>query len=185
MNKKPIIQILMRRMKKIVFELGLLSSYRSYMIDSRLNETIASIVFSTNALNSKDTADQRRLRVQYFEATFLSIYRYIPNIVVVVGNKFDKTLIEAMKLPYFSLIDLAEIGILPLNDLRPNLPKWSLINLINMLQYRNTYSRFNYVYHTEADELLHFRSVSGIFDSIDYTNGSVMLVPHRMQVLSY
>ena len=66
---------------------------------------------------------------------------------------------------------------------RPNLPKAALLRLIDLLKYDRSYYPFQYIMYSEADNVVHLRYIDALFDSIDATQGNLVLVPHRMQTL--
>jgi hypothetical protein len=149
--------------------------------------TLGVIVFSTSALNANDNLEniQSLIRHYFLEATFWSIYRYFPNIVIFVGSSNDSQIVKDLKLPCLAVIDLRQEGYISATDRRPNLPKYALLRLISLLQTDDAYRSFRYVFHTEADNILHLRSMSAIFDAMEIMQGNLIIVPHRMQTLAH
>jgi hypothetical protein len=86
-----------------------------------------------------------------------------------------------MQLPYFKLtildvpVDAKNRTIL--------LPRDSLLNVISSLKSDQlVFRKFRYVYYSEGDQILHMRDPAVLFDVIDLSNGTLVAVPHRMQV---
>ena len=158
------------------------SSYQS----RRGHQTLVLIVYSSSALNSntkKFDLHERQIRRYYFEATFWSTYRHFKNVAIAVGNGYDAGIVESLSLPYHSILNLLDDQYVKENDPRPNLPKYALLQLIDLLKHETKYNEFQYIMHIEADNILHIRSKEDIFDAIDIMQGNLILVPHRMQTL--
>lgn len=168
------------------------SVLRRHALNSALRETrpfssdtIAIIAFSTSraaALGRKERAPERvkvmnDMRYAFFEATFWSVYRYIPNIAVAISGVDEMRKLKRSKLPIHHLF------VIP-NASSPvwALPKQSLLHLASMLKTNASWGHFRYVYFTECDQILHLRAQRDMHKFLDDTNGAFMTVPHRMQV---
>ena len=82
---------------------------------------------------------------------------------------------------------------------RWHLPKHSLLFIIAKLQRNSALNRrensgknqgkisvfeqFDYLYYTEADQILYMRSQRHIMDALDRQNKTLLIVPHRMHTL--
>ena len=63
------------------------------------------------------------------------------------------------------------------------LPRLSLEYSLQQLNTNPQWQVFKYVYYSEGDQILHFRSAHEFFNVIDQSGGSFAIVPHRMQVI--
>ena len=174
-------------------------------------QTIAIIVFSelagSNNIKTKFTTNIRRL---YFIATFWSIYRYIPNIIVTTMTTYEQNIICSLNLPIYKVINVMS-DILPSNIHPSNitekvswlLPQKSLLYVMNKIEnsyntYTNTTSfttsniwgNFKYVYYSEGDLILHMRNIPHLYNTLDIPTihnnkniGGISLIPHRMQTI--
>jgi hypothetical protein len=148
-------------------------------------DTIAIVAFSTNRAFSqgkKESSSDRvkatqDMRYAFFEATFWSIYRYIPNIAVAISGSDELKRLRAAKLPIYHIFHIP-------NASQPSwqLPKQSLLHLADTLKFNISWGHFKYVYFTECDQILHMRGQQHLHDLLDSTNDVFMTVPHRMQV---
>ena len=146
--------------------------------DRRLDlETIAVLPVSVNpVLPHTDPKVYRlveRIRYFFFRLTFWSIYRHISNIVVSYHAHEAVKWIEKTPQVWKAL---------NLTNLRdPKLqPKATLQAISDALLADDSYSRFRYVYFSEADQILHLRRGKEILDVIDGSWGRFSLTPHRM-----
>jgi len=161
--------------------------------DERLKKhTVALIPYCSKSVSSNSFErfqfDIRRL---FFEATFWSVHRYIPHIIVTFPSQMDFLALESMKLPIWKTVDMQALFNVSALDHEPKstklLPKQSLLFLIEKLENTNLseFSEFNYVYYTEADLVLQLRSEWGILDTLDTPDGgSYVVTPHRMQTIA-
>ena len=62
------------------------------------------------------------------------------------------------------------------------LPKMSLEYSLKQMLSDPLWSSYQYVYYSEGDQILHLRHSTELYDVIDASGGSFVLVPHRMQV---
>ena len=158
---------------------------KSHETERRQKETLALLVYSSISFSRVGSSPslQSQIRKGFFTATFWSVYRYFPHIVVFVASDHDRQFIEDMQLPAWRVTQLE----VPLNEKKQTvlLPRMSLEHAIHMLQTAPTdeWQDFNYVYFSEGDQILHMRHAGSLFDAIDNSDGSFLLVPHRMQVL--
>lgn len=126
-----------------------------------------------------------KMRELYLQATFWSNYRIFPKIIIACGSEKELTSVKMLDLPAWKYIDLSA-GLTN----RHLLPKHSLLYVISKLSGKNIttmderkeWESIQYVYYTEADEVLTSRHFPHIYAIMDRLNGEVAVVPHRMQV---
>lgn len=180
-NPSPqVFELLMKRMKRTSQVLKERVPKRDP--DNRLNATIAVMVYSSNTVSASGDA-QSKIRKYFFESTFWSVHRYIPNIAIIVGSKTDEEAVKQLNLPIFAVGELSG----PLKNGGGDthlLPKFGLQFIFRNLKETPVWNSFKYVYYTEGDELLHMRNAQEIYNVIDITEGGHIVVPHRMQTLS-
>jgi hypothetical protein len=147
----------------------------------RLSQTLGLLIFSSNCFSKSDVKIQRVIRPVFFEVTFWALHRYVKEITVFVATQQDADTVDRMRLPYFKLtildvpVDTKNRTIL--------LPRESLLNVITSLKSDHVaFRKFRYVYYSEGDQIVHMRDPSVLFDTIDRSNGTLVAVPHRMQV---
>lgn len=206
-----------QRIQNVVLELKKVANDRTEF-DPRLKETVSILIYSSITFSRPQANVQASIREPYFEATFWSVYRYIPNIIVFVATDHDRMAVEAMQLPALEIKQLEvpldhknrtvalprmslgwldtqlrlsshEGGIpLALHDLegplgpsvaRAQQPVQRLMN-----EQIVPWSTYKYVFFSEGDQILHWRQASGFFDALDASQGTMVMVPHRMQVCS-
>ncbi|KAJ1417689.1 hypothetical protein B484DRAFT_434171 [Ochromonadaceae sp. CCMP2298] len=175
-------------------------------MDIRQRQTLGVLVYSSITFSRPQAALHCQIRRHFFAATFWSVRRYFPHIVVFVGSDRDRLEVQAMGLPAVEVKQL----LVPLDNKNRTvaLPRYSLswvdAQLRNNLpagykrgedaetysdpEHNITTSQFDwrsvrYVYFTEGDQVLHMRQAAGIFDSLDRGGGRFVMVPHRMQTL--
>lgn len=199
-----IFSIYTRRMHKTAMALKQLALKQpQWNSDQRLNETLAILIYSSNAFThqlmaGRTTTSQQWIRKYYIAATFWSVYRYIPNIAVFVASDIDNLTIRKFKLPAWKIVQLH----VPLNSGNQTilLPRYSLEYSIKQLSpvtqlaadgnilvksessSKEGWDKFKYIYFSEGDQILHARHLDGLYDTIDNSDGSFAIVPHRMQV---
>ena len=133
---------------------------------------------------------QGRVRLLFFQATFWSVFRAFPKIVVTVGTDADLATLLEMKLPVWKTINMKALFNASAPIRTPGsvhfLPKESLLFLMDKLQdpSADLFSRFQYVYYTEADHVLQLRSVDQLYDAIDNSGGRWAMAPHRLQTIA-
>jgi hypothetical protein len=150
--------------------------------DPRLDATLGVLIYSPISFSVTSTPEQDMIRHTFFEATFLSVYRYFPNIVIFVANEVDAEAVYNMSLPAVSV----QVVPTPLDARNKTvlLPRRSLETIINGTKVNDPmWSWVKYVYFTEGDQIVHMRGVRHFFDAIDNSAGSFAIVPHRMQTL--
>lgn len=170
--------------------LSLISNQRG----DRLLRTICVIPFSDKMANLDGMFDDLEKmhssnRRNYFLATFYSVWRYFPNVVVYVATTREKEIVLDWKLPLFDIIDMSTVLATvppqkyfrnrPLSQL---LPKYALLDMVVRLRDEAKWDAFSYVYYTEGDQILHLRKIRQLYGVIDASNNTVAIVPHRMQV---
>ena len=154
--------------------------------DARLSEqTIALIPFTGFAASTDKSAFQAEIRKLYFKATFFSVYRYIHTIVVTVPTQNDYDVLLGMGLPVWKILNFKARYDLKVNTEHPlstvRLPKHSIMHVIDKMRASAEYSRFQYVYYSEGDLVLHMRSERQLMDALDASGGEFAAAPHRMQ----
>ena len=182
-GNEPIFRVYNMRMKQTVMRLKEIATQRPrWEEDSRLNQTVAILVYSSISFSRGQSPMQSKARKGFFEATFWSVYRYFPHIAVYVASDHDNQYIKESKLPAWQLQQLD----VPLeNNKTILLPRLSLEHMLHALERTPQPAgspTLNYVYFSEGDQILHMRHAGGLFDSIDNSDGRFLLVPHRMQV---
>ncbi len=93
------------RIQNVVLELKKVANDRTEP-DPRLKETVAILIYSSITFSRPQANAQASIREPYFEATFWSVYRYIPNIIVFVATDHDRVAVEAMQLPALEIKQL-------------------------------------------------------------------------------
>lgn len=155
------------------------------------NRTVALIPFSSSAaslhLANEDPYSRfnRKIRLQFFLATFWSVYRFFPNIIITTASKEDQDAVKSLLLPIIALVDLS-------NEVKDKmlLPKHSLKYLQTAMNTPSSkdsnidWGIYQYIYYTEGDHMLYSRSLKQLITVLDRSNGTVCAVPHRMQVTS-
>lgn len=94
-----------QRIQNVVLELKKVATDRTES-DKRLKETIAVLIYSSITFSRPQANVQAGIREPYFEATFWSVYRYIPNIIVFVASDRDRIAVEEMYLPALEIKQL-------------------------------------------------------------------------------
>ena len=158
-------------LKKIATEIPNTPSHKPLM-----NLTVVIIPFSTRG---GTFGKSHQLRVSFFEATFWSIYRYMPHIAVAVSTEHDERSIKQLQLPVFEIFRFNQTRI------SWELPKYSLLKAHESLSSNPRWSSFEYLYFTEGDQILHMRHQTDIMKFLVSTKGKFAIVPHRMQVSCY
>ena len=161
--------------------------------DIRLTkQTLCIIPFSTNPVsNDHHKKLQNDIRLLYFQSTFWSVYRNIPNIVVSVATNRDFEILKSFNLPIWQIIDLSSI----FNKTTTHkdgerkthmLPKETLLFIHDRFKERTEpYLQFQYIFYTEGDHILHWRSHKYFYDTLDSSGGRFCIVPHRMQTIAH
>jgi hypothetical protein len=204
-SNKSIFQIYYKRIRKVVGDLRILATDRTET-DPRLQETIATLIYSSITFSRPQADEQANIREPYFEATFWSVHRFIPNVIVFVASDHDREAVEAMKLP---AIQIKQLSVpLDFKNRTVALPRYSLrwidsamraaintdepgsqnaenVEAHNMRELDTSgidWGKFKYVFFSEGDQILHVRQASGLYDALDVGQGKIVAVPHRMQV---
>jgi len=153
--------------------------------------TIALIPFTTTpgSLKLRDGETEeflqfsQDLRLLYLKATVLSVRRYFPKIVISVCSDRDLLSVKSLNLPIWKYFDLS-------NKLRGRsqmlLPKESMLKVYNSIiegrKILNEWTRINYLYYTEGDQILYARGLPKLYEMMRKYNNSIVAVPHRMHV---
>ena len=84
----------------------MLTGYIRHEMDDRLSKTIAIIIYSSISFSRSRTISTHKyhvnIRKYFFEATFWSVFRYIPNVSVFVASDRDRQEVMEMKLPLWT-----------------------------------------------------------------------------------
>jgi hypothetical protein len=157
-----------------------------------LDQTVVIIPYSNipasqhlDSTRSQFAAFTVKMRELYLQATFWSNYRVFPKIIIACGSPGELASVKQLDLPAWKYVDLSA-GLTN----RHLLPKQSLLYVISKLSGRNVttldedkeWQSIQYVYYSEADEVLTSRYMPYIYALMDRLNGEVAVVPHRMQV---
>lgn len=119
---------------------------------------------------------ETRIRFLFFKATFWSVYRVIPHIVVTYRDSIAKEWINNHFAKYiWKSIDLTNIVI---NNIYLQ-PKITLQYISYLLKTNISYQNIKYIYYTESDHILHIRNTRHIMNILD--SGNIVLSPHRME----
>ena len=153
---------------------------RGVLSDSRTNSTLAMIVYSPISSTAVPSADQVHVRQLFLQATFYSVSRYFPNVVIVVASPSDIVTVRKLGL---AVRDILLVNV-SLNHQQQTalLPKSALMAVLQRVKLDIRWQWVKYVYYSEGDILLHLRNGKQLFSVIDASNGSYAVVPHRMQV---
>jgi len=155
--------------------------------DSRLNITVAvliysSITFSRSASFVKSYTHHVNIRKYFFESTFWSVFRYIPNVCVFVASDQDRNEVMEMRLPLWTGQPIQLVVPVDVKNRTVQLPKMSLMYSLKQMLSDPLWMPFQYVYYSEGDQIVHLRHSTDLYNVIDDSDGSFVLVPHRMQV---
>jgi hypothetical protein len=150
------------------------------------NITIALMPFTTKPAGYSSGIDtESKIRMVFFEQTFWTIYKAFKHVVVSVTRAQDLERLMSMNLP-IERIFASTINDDPKCNYAANV-KQGLVRTIDELTKNESWSRFKYFYYSEGDMPLQFRrqkEILQIFESTDPSTDDLVLVPHRMQVLS-
>ena len=155
--------------------------------DERMNRTLGLIVYASAPVAAGRNQHQVNIRKNFFEATFWSIYRYFPNILVYTGSKEDEDWLRKTALPIFAI---ERLNVTERDGQSIGLLKQSVLSTADKLRRAkdsassSKWAAFDYVYYTEADHILQMRHVSDLFHMIDVSLGNYLITPHRMQALA-
>jgi hypothetical protein len=153
------------------------------------NQVIAVIPYSMHgSMKGEESQLYNDVRLNFFEMTFWSIYRYFSYICVSVTVEDDYDSLVQLNLPIYHIFKSIDTS-----TSHTNIPVWlnskqSLYRLHQELSSNKTwYETFKFVYFSEADTILHMRQIDHLYDimikSLDGKEGhDFILVPHRMQV---
>jgi len=122
------------------------------------------------------------IRKYFFESTFWSVFRYIPNVCVFVASERDRNEVMEMRLPLWTGQPIQLEVPLDVKNRTVLLPKMSLEHSLKQMLIDPLWMPFQYVYYSEGDQILHLRHSTDLYNVIDESGGSFVLVPHRMQV---
>jgi len=163
----------------------------------RTEQTVALIPFCNRAasVDAKLETDwnnqfQSQVRLLFFQATFWSVYRVFPKIVVTVGTDDDLATLLEMELPVWRTINMKALFNASAPIRAPGsvhfLPKESLLFMMDKLQDAKAehFSKFQYVYYSEADHVLQLRAADQLYNAIDASQGRWALAPHRLQTIA-
>lgn len=149
--------------------------------DSRLDKTLGVLIYSSNCFSKTEVQIQKTIRPSFFEVTFWATYRYFRNIAVYTATQQDADTVREMGLPFESLT------IIPVKSDEKNrtifLPRDSIMHVLERLRSGPASSaKYEYVYYSEGDQILHMRQPEALFDAMDASGGDFIFTPHRFQV---
>lgn len=149
--------------------------------DSRLGRTVAILIYSSNSYSKSKFSLHKTIRPAFFQATFWSVHRYIKHILVYVASSTDANVVKSMDLPY-SMLTVVSTA-LDFKNRTSLLSRDSLLHALEGFKTENSsFFRYQYIFFSEGDQILHMREPTVLFDTIDDSGGTFMVVPHRMQV---
>lgn len=166
-------------------------SKKKYLPNSASNKTVVLVPFSALSAkynrhkrnsNSFTTVHQHQLRLLFIQCTFWAMYKHFPYIMIGVFSKQDVIILESLRLPVWSIINLSKHYSFKETRL---VPKHTLLVAHDMLIFNKIWRRigFKYVLFNEGDQILHIRRLSQLLNRIDSSQGAVALIPHRMQTI--
>eukprot|EP00428_Durinskia_dybowskii_P068923 CAMPEP_0170392262 /NCGR_PEP_ID=MMETSP0117_2-20130122/20098_1 /TAXON_ID=400756 /ORGANISM="Durinskia baltica, Strain CSIRO CS-38" /LENGTH=405 /DNA_ID=CAMNT_0010648387 /DNA_START=321 /DNA_END=1538 /DNA_ORIENTATION=- len=97
-SNKEVFQVYYDRIVNVVNQLKAIA-YDNPQSDPRLKQTLAILIYSSITFSRPQANVQASIRDPFFQATFWSVYRYIPNIIVFVATDSDRLDVERMQLP--------------------------------------------------------------------------------------
>lgn len=116
--------------------------------DDRTQYTLGILVFSTRAFSAYTTPEQSNIRIDYFQVTFYSVYRYFNKIDIFVANEEDAALVNQMHLPYRKLVILPTPA--DQNKRNPGLVRLALEAIVGGFDTPD-WSWVRYIYFTEGE----------------------------------
>lgn len=155
---------------------------RKSTTNSLMNSTLGIIPFSTKAFSKrKDIPAQIKIRQSFFELTFWSVYRYFPHIAVITSEE-DLSVLNELKLPIFHTVVVRNLTLSKYNK-TDSLPRQGVDNILqSMKKNKQTFQRFNFVFFTEGDQVVHMRGLEHIFDLLINSGNYFASIPHRLHV---
>ena len=159
------------------------------------NQTIAVIAFTELSGSSSQSNFAAEIRRSFFKATFWSVYRRMPHILVATMTDREADVVRSFRLPVWMVVNVMQ-HLNPANIMKSDghlLPQKSLLYVMNNIEANvtssitNIYSawrNFKYIYYTEGDLILHMRNTRDLYDILDRTKENVALIPHRMQTIA-
>jgi len=157
-----------------------------YENDIRLNQTIAILIYSSITFSRPRIMNTHKnhvnIRKYFFESTFWSVFRYIPNVCVFVASDQDRNEVMEMRLPLWTGQPIQLVVPVDEKNRTVLLPKMSLVYSLKRMLSDPLWMPFQYVYYSEGDQIVHLRHSTDLYNVIDDSGGSFVLVPHRMQV---
>lgn len=136
---------------------------------------VAIIPFNTKGATSSGE-EVMKMRIAMFKATFWSIYRYNINIVCSVSSASELLLLKSLQLPLFQVYLTYNIP----DDKLWMQPQKSILRAMKDIEFEETWREFKYVFYTDADQILHLRSMDILLSTIE--SDDFILTPHRLQV---
>lgn len=157
----------------------------------RIMKSTVVIVPYTTKPGSQNVEDvmqalNKEIRLLYLRATFYSVHRYFPRFVITVLSKADEEYVRSLGLTIWKIVSFPEIKdgtLLPKESLLYVRKKMhDAIQSNNLSDEDKEWSSIMYVYYTESDQILHARGLPHIIHIMERMNGSIAVMPHRMQV---
>lgn len=177
-----VLKVLIHRMTKMVVHYSGIAErvrkHRNPVDEPFLNNTIAIIPFSTKSHTGDANVQVRQL---FFLLTYYSVCMHFPTIAVAVADEAH--------LAAFRELNLSVAPFHVFKCYRPNVPfeahhlmKDMLIKTAESLADSPEWSRFEFVYFTESDQILHMRNTREIHDMLVSNKNAYYMVPHRLNV---
>ena len=138
--------------------------------------TLAIIPFSSLGAHSSDN-DMKQLRILMFTVTFWSLKRYNLDVVVSVSIKDDEVILRSLNLPLFHIYTFFNIS------KKSEQPKRSLLQAVKDIQALRNWRQFEFVYYSDADQILHMRRFRNIYETLKMRK-TLVLCPHRFQTMT-
>jgi hypothetical protein len=185
-----VVKVYEKRIELLSMDLRLIG-YDRKEHDSRLDQTIAILIYSSTTFSKPlwfkslllpSRKKHMSIKKYFFEATFWSVFRYIPNVCVFVASDQDRNEVMEMRLPLWTGHPIQLEVPVDVKNRTVQLPKMSLVYSLKQMLSDPLWMPFQYVYYSEGDQIVHLRHSTDLYNVIDDSGGSFVLVPHRMQV---
>ena len=158
------------RNAEFLYQLSRSASDESKYFDTRQNQTLAFLVYYSSPASKLNNTDIKQVRIRdtFLNITFWSVYRYFPHIAIFVGRQEDYLHVQSSHLPYYALENVYNNLVFNATELKKKkklIPRLALLSVNDHLK-TDWKSKFNYLYFTEGDQLLHLRRIPEVFDAI-------------------
>ena len=126
---------------------------------------------SGGALGKSDAGHSAlEMRRAYLSFTFWTLYDMFPHIVLSVASREDHDFARSAGLPWFDIM----VNEIPRAD---SLGIATIMSTQQRLERADWGRRFDYVFYTESDQILHARDLGPVFAAADRKN--TLALPHR------